>query len=303
MVANVLPKRPKSISSLELRRSIRTLNRLDLDRAGYDQIRARIGEMIQGVMFACFTMQIGTVLYRGRKSSKKLMDVEEIGSPNASLVTDYQRCNKPNDPMFYGAVHPATAVYELNPDIGESVYLSNWTTTEEFLAQTIPPDELGKIENDPIRDQIATFFETKFAQPIHETFSSQYKITSAISDVLTSGSIKGELDDHLRKNKVGAIKYPSVAMSEYAECLALRPWLERNCLKLNYVEEVLITDVGDGTISFDRKDVSSTFANGKIHWAGKPLHWTLDRAGSFQATVERGGWVVRHEDGTIVHPG
>ena len=292
-----------SMNNFEVRQAIKALNRLDLDNASYSSIRERINQMIQDVGLFCFIINPGTLLYRARKSEKKLTNISEIGSPPAKNITNYQRCNQPREPMFYCGVHPVTAIYEIEPDIGDIIYLGNWTTTNRFLVQTIPLDEKEGMPDDRRRDVISTFFETKFSQPIHETFSSQYKITSAISDILTCGNIDGSIDDELQKNKIGAIKYPSVARTGFAECLALRPWLEANCIKLNYIEEMIVTDIGDRVIHVDRKDFSNKFEDGQICWAGRRLHWNLTRPGLFKATVEQGSWVMRHEDGTVIQPG
>ncbi len=284
------------------------MNRLNLDDADYDHLLRRVNRLITGVPLAGTVIKPRTRLYRGRKCRTKLMQLSDLGAPPVTAVVNFQRCNPPNDPMFYCATHQATACYELNAAVGEIVYISCWHVKNEFLTQVIPPDRMSK-STDSRLAMIATFFETKFSQPIHETFSSQYKITSAIADRLTAKefNLTAPTDAPNREaylHGVGCLLYPSVAYPKEAECLAIRPRIVESCLELAYVEEWQVTAIGAGEVSIQRLDVSGSFENGEIGWTGKPLHWTLKEAGQLvTATAEPDGWVLRNEDGTLVRPG
>ncbi len=295
-------------SSLELRAQIATINRLDLDVADYGHLVRRVGQMIVGVPLACTVVKPGTRLYRARKNRTKLLHVAELGAPPAVVITNYQRCNPPNEPMFYGATHQATACHEIRAQLNDIVYVSCWTVRSEFFAQVIPPDWPNTSDDSGLH-LLASFFETKFSQPIHETFSNQYKVTSAIADRLTAKefSIKLQSDAPDRdafKQGVGCIIYPSVSHPARPECVALRPTIVTNCLDLTYVEEWEITAANAGEISINRLDIGSSFVADEIIWTGKPLHWTLREKGqTITATVEPDGWVVRDARGNIFRPG
>ncbi len=297
------------MSSREVRETISSINRLKLADADYSYLVRRIRQLIVGVPFTGKILNPGTRLYRARRSSKKILHVTELGHPPASSVVSYQRCNPPGKPMFYCASHQATACYEIDAKVGDIEYVSCWAVKREFFTQVIPPDQ-GEYVVDRRMETIATFFETKFSQPVHEVFSSQYKITSAITECVTVGALlespEGSVVTKREAHKygIGCILYPSVSSPRYAECLALHPGVVEQCTGLEYVEEFVITDVLNGAISIERKDVSSQFVAGCIHWTGKPLHWTPKRENyKIVATVEADGWVVRYEDGTVINPG
>lgn len=297
----------RPVSMLEARSIITSINRLNLELADYDHLARRVGRLITGVPLSGTVIKPGLRLYRGRKSRHKLMRLSDLGAPPAAAVINYQRCNSPNDPMFYCATHQATACYELNASVGEFVYISCWHVNIEFLTQVIPPDRM-RSHNHARLAMIATFFETKFSQPIHDTFSSQYKITSAIADRLTAKEFNlipptAAPSREAYLHGVRCLLYPSVAHPKEAECLAMRPQIVERCLELSYVEEWQIAAVGVGEVTIQRVDSSSSFDRGGIKWTGKPLHWNLKEAGQMvTATAEPDGWVLRNPDGTLVKP-
>jgi len=237
-----------------------------------------------------------TRLYRGVTHKNKPVDVKLLGYPPKELVTNFQRCNPPNSPMFYCSVDPAVVCSELGMQPHEKLYLSKWSIAEKFFCARISPND-DEYENSPENELIFGFFETKFLQPIHETYSSQYKITSAICEVLTTGNINGDL----RTN--GGLTYPSVAHSSRSENLAIQPHVVDRCLRLDWVEELSIEAVSDNGISYKITDSSTSFENGLIAWTGKPLHWTVAPGKVIKMTNEHDGWIARDMDGNIVNPG
>lgn len=236
-------------------------------------------------------------LYRGVVYKDKPMQKSYLSYPPKELVTNFQRCNGPCSPMFYCSVDPSAIYFELGVKPGDKVYISKWSVVKEFFINRIAA--VGELEIDnAVRDTVLTFFETKFSQPIHETYSSQYKVTAAITEKMTTGKING--DDRL----LGALSYPSVAHPGRSENLAVKPEIVDQCMQLDYVEEITITSVSDDkTISFDRTDFSSNFESDRINWTGKALHWTVGSGKALTVTVEPDGWVARDENGNIVNPG
>jgi RES domain len=292
----------------EIRSTINSINRLNLDVADYDYLVRRVGRLIVGIPLYGSSIQPETRLYRARKSLSKPKSIADLGAPPAELIVSYQRCNPPNEPMFYCSTHQATACYEVDAKPGDLIYISCWTVCKKFFFQIIPPDRLRTSDDNRLA-LLATFFETKFTQPIHQTFSSQYKITAAIADRLTakefSLTISNSSSGHkLHEDGVGCIMYPSVAYLKDADCLAIRPKIVESCLALSYVEEWQITSICCGELSVNRIDMSSSFDEGKILWAGKPLYWTLSNPGQVAtATLEHDGWVMRNEHGKVLVPG
>lgn len=296
----------------EMRQIIRDLNWMDLDRAGFDEITERIQRLITGFATPVVAVSVPSelCLYRARKNPRegKPEKVDQLGAPRPEFVTSYQRCNNPGSPMFYCSRLPITALIELDVHQGDIIYISQWSVEQPFIfnAGFTDPDRLKSIG--PNQDTIATFFETKFCQPIHETYSNQYKITAAITQVLTSGNINGLEEQSLHflaaaPDGIGGIAYPSVAVIGRSSNLAIKPCIVDRCLALNFVEEWLITEVAGQSISFERKDFTADFSNGLIHWTGEKIHWKLKGPQVVTATAELDGWVVRDENNQIIKPG
>lgn len=198
--------------------------------------------------------------------------------------------------MFYCSPDPAAVFYELHVQPGDAVYLSKWSLTKKFFLNRIAAQDDGS-PSSAVKEIISTYFETKFSQPVHDTYSSQYKITSAISEKLSTGNVIGGTIPF------GGLTYPSVAHPNRSENIVVQPHIVDECLRLDYVEELLVTAVDGYTISYDRKDFSSNFEDGKIHWAGSPMKWTLPPGSTLTMTAEADGWVARDERGNIVNPG
>ncbi len=287
-----------------MREIIRKLNHLNLDRADYQHIKRLINQLIVHVPLSVTTRSSGLQIYRGRVSSKKLEKIKDIKHPPIPSVTDYQRCNPPHQPMFYCAAGRAPIFYELNVKTGDVVYMSKWTFTEDAILLSISPD--GPSESHDSRSSlVSTYFETVFSQPIHEVYSRQYKITSAIADVLTEKSFHQDADmssNPAFKREV-SLKYPSVQYPSRADCLALKPSIVDGCLKLDYVEEILIKDVNGTKIDIESQDVSSDFCDGSIRWTGMPMHWKIGPGQSVSITREQEGYVVRNKIGETLNPG
>jgi hypothetical protein len=131
----------KPTSIHRMREIVRILNRLDLDRADYQHIKRLINELMLHVPFQCNTVLPGAEFYRGRVSTRKLVNVEEFSAPPKSAVSNFQRCNSPHQPMFYAAVGRPPVFFELNVRPGDIVFLSKWTLMDEVGFMPISPKQ------------------------------------------------------------------------------------------------------------------------------------------------------------------
>lgn len=286
----------KPIKVTEAREIIRQLNRLNLETADYGNLKNLVGRLIYGIPMMAITPHEETRFYRGVVHKAKPAETKQLGYPPSVLTVNFQRCNPPGKSMFYCSPDPAAVFYELHVQPGDAVYLSKWSLANKFFVNRIAPrgDEGPR---SAVREIISTYFETKFSQPVHETYSSQYKITSSISETLSTGNVIGGTAP------IGGLTYPSVVHPNRSENIAVQPHIVDQCLRLDYVEELLVTAVDGYIIRYDRKDFSSNFEDGKIHWSGVPLKWTLPPGSMGTMTVEADGWIVRDEQGNIVNPG
>ncbi|MGP3659719.1 hypothetical protein [Burkholderia glumae] len=282
-----------------VRELVTALNRADLKVADYSYLVARVGELIKGIPMQAATVRPGTTLYRGVIYAEKPMNVGYLSYPPAHFVKNYQRCNGPRSPMFYCSVDSAAVFAELDAQPGDKVYLSKWTINKEFFFFRIPPDTTDDMKNDAAFSKIETFFETRFAQPIHETYSEQYKLTAAITEKFSSGDLLGDAAA-INGRVLGAIAYRSVAHTPRSDNLAIRPFIVDQCLQLTEVQEVEVIGKEGDLRTVRETDFSSNFEDGEINWAGRPGQWTVQPGQSLQFTVENGVWVARSTDGSVI---
>lgn len=292
----------KRLNHHEVRELIRQLNRVDLDRAEYQYIRQQINRLFDGLSIRGITPHKSSRLYRGIKYQNRPLETKQLGYPPPELVMNYQRCNPPNQPVFYCSPDPACVLYELNVQPNDLIYLSKWSVNNDFyILQLFPKEDLER--NDQLQDTVLTFIETRFTQRIHAAYSNQYKITSAIAERMSSGEIVDSIEMKALGIPIGAMSYPSVSHPGRSENLAIRPEIVDKCLQLDYVEELKIEEVRDGEIKYSRTNFSSNFADGRIEWANKPLHWNVSSGSTITITKEPDGWIARSSDGSIINPG
>jgi hypothetical protein len=290
----------KKQTNHEARAIINNLNRVNLKSADYKSLFNQIGKLITKIPMRAFFIEEGTTFYRAVRYNSKPKEICFLGSPPPEKVTGYQRCNVPGDPMFYAGCYIGAVLSEIGANDGDNVYLSKWVTEKQFLAFRIPPDSPEEMKQDPGFSRIETFFETIFSRPVHETFSEQYKITSAIAQKLTTGVIKNANEDY--GQQFGAVVYPSVVHPSRADNIAIKPNVEKRCLRLQDVSEICVIENEEHSFKIKIIDFSSNFTNDEIIWSGRTPSWTAEKGEVLIFTNEANGWVARRQDGTIVHP-
>lgn len=266
-----------------------------MELADFSYIKSKISRLHVGLSMYAVTPREDSRFYRGVIYKEKPTSVDSLSYPPKNIVKNFQRCNRPENPMFYCSVDPSAALFELRVQPEDKVYLSKWSLKQDFWVNRLAVDDDLDEFSTPIRAIILTFFETRFSQPVHETYSSQHKVTAAITEHMATGNlVEGRL--------IGGLGYPSVAHPSRSENIVIRPEVVDSCLKLDYVEEISILKVENNIISVSYTDFSSDFEGGNIHWSGSPKKWSLPSGAKFTLTAEPDGWVARDEDGNIVNP-
>ncbi len=235
-----------TLNTSQLRKIIEELNNMDLEKTDYEYIKQQVQRMLHLVQFTPKKMKIsrdtGNHIYRGVEHKNKPMEVSKLTYPPNNLALDFQRCNPPNKAMFYGSSYSRVIPDELNLEKGNHViYISRWSIVKPIICVEIFPEQETEAPS-PEKDLIYSFFGTKFTQPIHKTYSSQYKITSAISEVMIQDYItppKNKITKY--PTELGALIYRSVSHTSRADCSAIKPHIADECLSLDYVEEITIT--------------------------------------------------------------
>lgn len=253
---------------------IRQLNRANLGTLDYSKVRDLVSELISGVPLPLEDREIKDPIFRGVKHTTKPTNVEALGYPPKDLVTGFGRCNAPSTQVFYGCSDPLTVFAELRVVPGDIVYRSKWTASRKLTIfhtslDLEPPHFSLTTESRRIMD----FFDTRFSFPIHETFSTQFKITAALMDLL-----HGEVSN--RESTLGTFVYPSVVDPHKQLNIAIHADVADQCLSVNYVEEIEVLDPADypppeddtpfGYLVLKKRDFADSFPNDQIRWQGRP---------------------------------
>lgn len=276
------------------------LNRADLERLEYSYVLDLVGNLIIGVPLTATKLHKDTTFYRGVRHEDKPNAVSYISYPRKCRVKDYQRCNKPMNPMFYCSADPVAIYYEIQAKPGDKVYLSKWSLKDTFvLNQIAPNDEPERHGEHALRDTVLTFLETKFMHPVHDTFSSQYKITAAVAEVLGCGDTKIE-NPPTSGLRIGGISYPSVAHPMRAQNMALLPNIVDQYLHLESIDEFTIDSATPERFAGRYTDFASDFPDGHILWTGQSRSFNFPKEKDVNIYLRQGKHVYKDSKGTYI---
>lgn len=285
----------KKFNHSAVRKITQDINRINLEEADYTYVKEKVGNLFAGITMQGISLNINQPLFRGIIYQEKPENVSYLGAPPEELVSNFQRCNSPKNPLFYCAGHPGPVLFEIHPKQGDKVYMSKWSVVknDDFII-TLSASHLSD-EITPIDSAIYTFFDTKFSEPVHETFSFRYKVTSAISELL----IRDELFD---KKSLG-LAYSSVAYPGGADNIVLLPECVDDNLSLDYVEEYEVIDISEQGINVRPTDIATNFTGNIIHWEGRKRQHTVGPFSEMQFEMESEGyWVMRDVEGNVIDP-
>lgn len=258
------------LSKLELNKLIKQINRMDLDGVDYEYIKSLFKKMTEGVMFVVQLRSGADSLYHVRRTGgTKISKVEEISAPPDSAVVNYQRCNPPGQSRFYAASTRMTAIKESRCEIGEIIYIGQWINKTAYpVSAALSTNEAAfNFESHNHEDILYTYFDALFTRRIHATFSNDYKLTSALSEILMT-NVPRNIENVGEDGRV-ALKFPStVNHGVDVHNTVMHPeFLERN-FDLMHILECQIIATSTGGITIEIMDTASHFDDGKILWTG-----------------------------------
>ncbi len=291
-------KKERPLSPKDSQKIINELNSLDLAIADYSYVKDLVLKLKVEIKFKGGITNPRHRFYRGIIYYEKPMLTKLLSYPPSNLVTNFQRANPPGCPMFYCSTNPGIPFAELEPSLGDKLYLSKWSVYHPFGAVMVDFCE----DDSYLARFIKSFYQKKLSQKVHGAVSTDYKISCAIAESISFGSIS---DNFGRKmSEMGAIIYPSVKMKSHQENVAIRPEIVDSCLKLDYVEEYIIKSIEDDTIYADKLDFANEFPDRNINWKGRPSHLAVTKKTGDLRKLKREnfGWVIRDKDGNILDP-
>lgn len=261
------------LNSDELQKTILRLNRLDVNRERYQDIVPIIRNAIAGIRISVSLTPSTELYFRARVSQfHKPTKIAELAAPPAELVHGFQRCNPPGISMFYSTSKRITALLECGAGIGDKVYLGQWMNQKPAPVNHIlsmgdvPESHKDLTVNEHI---VHTYFDTLFTRPVHETFSNVYKLTAAVTEVLTTG-FASESEQDIRTDQTIGIRYPSVVDIAESYNTAFHADFATERFVLCHAMELTIKEINQKNIKVEITDNAVEFLEGEILWLGNP---------------------------------
>lgn len=116
----------------ELRKRIRKLKLLDLEKADLDYIKSQLLPIGNCYMHKCPIVGIGELVFRAVAWREKPSQKEQLGYPPEHKISSFQRINRPYQPIFYGSVDSISTIAEIAPKNGDRIAISKWRVTKPF---------------------------------------------------------------------------------------------------------------------------------------------------------------------------
>ncbi|UWS06407.1 RES domain-containing protein [Phaeobacter inhibens] len=262
----------KALSHTEIHKRTRQLGRLDLSRSSFKTLVRSIGEITVGAQMPIQKSQHTEFYFRvRRKTGSKVRKIEELTAPRADLVTGYQRCNAPGDPVFYAATDRLTALKEARAKPGDNIYLSQWIAKKPIPLNIIfAPDYRYRYFNElsPAQTTLCVFFDTLFTRQISPDFSDDYKLTAAIAKRLMNNYDPSPGSD-IRADRSVGLRYSSVFSRETNYNVALKAEFANERLQLYHVLQAKVIEIGEDDVPrIEVIDSASVFQGEEVIWSG-----------------------------------
>jgi hypothetical protein len=251
----------------------------------YDHIRSLISVLANLNVYQTYSLPEELPVHRARPLEGKtwFMSEGDLGPPPPKNTIHYGRCHQPNHPLCYCSLYEDTALAEVGAKLGEHYALSTFKMPKDSIL--VPVGELDYFRRTgqtyighetsqsakPYKEALAkedgivsalidAFLADEFIKPARA--QTDYKITSAISDIL----LNGDLSPH---TPIDAIIYPSVAFRE-GRNFAILPEVHKSKMRLVEAETKIIeiTDVLGYEIFEYRQlaTLKSVSPEGQLNW-------------------------------------
>ncbi|WP_299870697.1 RES family NAD+ phosphorylase [uncultured Hoeflea sp.] len=274
----------KALAVREQRQIVKSLDRLDLRRDDAYISLTGLGILHQGLPTRTIGMNIDQSLFRVRTNApKKVETIADLSSPPAEYVKGYQRCNAPQEPMFYGSDEPSTALMESRVKAGQEVYLCEWRCNGQIPVNHTMVPRLSDPKAVVSKNEkfLVDYLRKKFSERIVDDFSHKYKITAFMAKLLTTQMPKSERLNIADDGLIGIV-YPSVRDQKKRLNVALHPALVERSLNAVNVIQATITSVSARGYRLRVEDVSKSIEGHTIIWSGEtgslPPRWPAERS-------------------------
>lgn len=254
--------------STKIRDIIRELNRIDLETVEYQKVVEKIIPLVTQIPMFIQMSKSTELFFRSRICNYKRIEcIDELFAPPNELVKGFQRCNPPKKSMFYSSSKRITTLLECNVTVGDIVYLSQWINKEPtplniLLCNNIETN-LQQISSD--QEIITSYLDTIFTRPIHKSFSNAYKISAAITELITN-NFKPNKEQDIREDKKVALVYPSILDIQGSYNTVFSPNLAKERLLPLHIMKLKVIEKNGRSIKVKIIDNAREIIDGIIIW-------------------------------------
>lgn len=256
------------MSTVELRKILRELNRVDLERVEFSFLVQRLRAASKGTSIPLGPRPFSEFFYRARVANEEHLNlVRDLGAPPQELVQGYQRCNPPGQPMFYASSRRITALLEVNAQPGDIVYLGQWVgATDLPINQVLSPENFTESPRPSPTDEIFhTYLDTLFTRPIAATFANSYKMTAAAATILSTNFVADTAHGVHSDGTVG-LRYSSIAHTHKGWNTAFHAHFARERLQLIHATRIKILARSGEDFRIQLLDTAIETIDGAVIW-------------------------------------
>jgi hypothetical protein len=248
----------------EVRKRIKTLKRLDLQRADIDSLKSELASLLHHYVHPSPMAQTGERVFRAVQWPSRPSHKRQLTYPPMTKV-DYGRCNRAGESIFYASASSTAALQELTPANGVRMVLAMWRVTKPIVMASLGYSErafaklastrwsqvwwrqnLGDPEplaaNSRENKLIDRFLAGEFTKRIPKAQEWLYKLSIAIAETYLKGKPAADVSGVVIPNvllagqsltgvEIGGLVYPSIATGANADNVALKCSIADDCLE------------------------------------------------------------------------
>lgn len=299
----------KPSSTREIKKSIQTIQELDLKSVEINVIKELLRPIFKGFIVVTPKFKPGLPLYRGRYCKTKPTNVSDLIYPPKEYIKSNQRVNSVGHSVFYCSTAREVPFFELNVKPEDKIVVSKWETIEELLVNNVGYTRTcfsnlrsnresqiwGKTKkeiNTPEANALVNeFLSQEFTKVVPTEKEYLYKLSIAIAEKLFADDL------------FDGLLYPTISMRANADNLALKPkCVNEKKIVIKNVEYIQIDTKEDFKYKITVLDFANSFKeDGTIKWKGRPSHLVIRGKGDeFTMIVKNGKWVAIDKAGKIV---
>ena len=287
---------------------------IDVSKASIAELEEIVRRYIDRLEIISPSIPAGTKLYRARVCNKKIGNIKQIAPPPSEFITQRGRLNDIGKRIGYFSYSQRSARIEVRPQKGDTLYLTEWATTEDMYFIHIGytkrkfkewhSNRAGWSSEYP--KNIFRFVDATTS--LSETEKQKYNELSEIlsADIQSPNEYKMSIaiaNVFLQDGPHDGLLYPTVAMHGHSDNFGIKETALKK-LKLNWIEVFRTESVKKEVSEYTAIDSSVTWDGfGYIKWSGRRLQWTLaPRSGLGRFIVKDGRYVVYDSEGKEISP-